>query len=140
MMQLKRQFPMAKQVVFVPMFHANFNRWTACIAYTSSFYRVFSYSTDYLYTLAFCNAIRAEVVRMATMFADQQKGDFIGSVSHELRSPLHGILAAIEFLQDTDCSTFQRSCLDTADACAQTLLDTGNFSLILKKPYSLRAS
>jgi signal transduction histidine kinase len=64
---------------------------------------------------------------MATTFADQQKGEFIGSVSHELRSPLHGILASIELLQDTDCTTFQKSCLDSADACAQTLVDTGSF-------------
>ena len=125
MIMLRRQFPHAKQIIFVPMFHANFNRWTACFAYTDSVYRVFSYGTDYLHTLAFCNAIRAEVVRMATTFADQQKGEFIGSVSHELRSPLHGILASIEFLQDTDCTAFQKSCIDSADACAQTLMDTG---------------
>lgn len=35
--------------------------------------------------LSFTNAIKAEIVRLATVFADQQKSDFIGSVSHELR-------------------------------------------------------
>ena len=122
---LKRQFPEARQVIFIPLFHANFNRWTACFAYTTSPYRIFSYNADYVHILSFCNAIRTEIVRLATGFANQQKGGFIGSVSHELRTPLHGIMASIEFLQDTDCTTFQRSCIDTADSCAQTLMDTG---------------
>lgn len=107
------------------MYHANFNRWTACFAYTTSPYRIFSYDADYLHTLAFCNAIRAEIIRLTSSFANQQKGEFIGSMSHELRSPLHGIMASIEFLQDTECTTFQRACVDTAYSCAQTLMDTG---------------
>lgn len=121
---LRRQFPQAKQVIFVPMFHANLNRWTSCFAFTNSRYRVFSYDMDYLPMLSFTNAIKAEIVRLATVFADQQKSDFIGSVSHELRSPLHGILASLEFLQDTDMDAFQSTCVNTMDACAHTLLDT----------------
>lgn len=84
---LRRQFPNARQVIFIPMFHANLNRWTSCFVYTNSRYRVFSYEMDYLPVLAFCNSIKAEIVRLATVFADRQKNDFIGSVSHELRSP-----------------------------------------------------
>ncbi|KAF2165157.1 hypothetical protein M409DRAFT_67433 [Zasmidium cellare ATCC 36951] len=125
---LHRQFPEAKQVIFVPMFHVNLNRWTSCFVYSNSRFRALSYEMDYLPILAFCTAIKAEIVRLATVFADKQKSDFIGSVSHELRSPLHGILASIEFLQDTECDAFQRSCVDTMDACAQTLLDTSNES------------
>ncbi|KXT07107.1 hypothetical protein AC578_2442 [Pseudocercospora eumusae] len=135
---LRRQFPHAKQVIFVPMFHANLNRWSSCLAWTNSRYRVFSYDMDYLPLLSFCNAIRAEIVRLATVFADQQKSDFIGSVSHELRSPLHGILASLEFLQDTDCDPFQKSCLDTLDACAHTLLDTVAMVLDYSKVNTLK--
>jgi hypothetical protein len=75
---LRRQFPEARQVIFVPMFQASTNRWTACFAYTSSPYRIFSYDQDYLHTLSFCNAIRAELVKLAVMFANQQKTDFVG--------------------------------------------------------------
>ena len=32
----------------------------------------------------------AEVSRLASIVADRQKADFIGSISHEFRSPLHG--------------------------------------------------
>ncbi|KAG9513880.1 hypothetical protein KCV07_g8465, partial [Aureobasidium melanogenum] len=52
------------------------------------------------------------------------KGVFIGSVSHELRSPLHGILASCELIQETEMSPFQASLVDTTESCAHTLLDT----------------
>ncbi|KAM3422888.1 Hybrid signal transduction histidine kinase B [Cercospora zeina] len=135
---LRRQFPRAKQVIFVPMFHANLNRWTSCFAFTNSPYRVFSYDMDYLQMLSFTNAIKAEIVRLATVFADQQKSDFIGSVSHELRSPLHGILASVEFLQDTELDQFQTSCINTMDACAHTLLDTVAMVLDYSKVNTLK--
>jgi signal transduction histidine kinase len=63
---------------------------------------------DYLPMLSFCSVVKAEMSRLGTAVVDEEKGNFIGSVSHELRSPLHGILASIEFLQGTDCDAFQR--------------------------------
>lgn len=65
--------------------------------------------------------------------ADKAKGDFISSVSHELRSPLHGILASAEFLADTDLDSFQRSFVDTIESCGRTLLDTINHVLDFSK-------
>lgn len=89
---LRRQFPQAKQVIFIPMFHANLNRWTSCFAFSNSRFRIFTYEMDYLPTLSFCNLIRSEFARLGNIVADVQKNDFIGSVGHELRSPLHGSL------------------------------------------------
>jgi signal transduction histidine kinase len=68
----------------------------------------------------------AEYSRVESLIADRQKGDFIGSISHELRSPLHGILAAAEFLNDTNLNESQGSLLETVNACSRTLLDTMN--------------
>lgn len=42
----------------------------------------------------------AEVSRLSALVDSQLKVDFISSISHELRSPLHGILASVEFLED----------------------------------------
>lgn len=64
------------------------------------------------------------VSRLASIAADRQKGDFIGSISHELRSPLHGILASAEFLSETESDAFQSSLVDTILSCGRTLLDT----------------
>lgn len=75
----------------------------------------------------------AEISRLATIAADQQKGDFIGSISHDLRSPLHGILASAEFLSETECDSFQMSLVDTIDSCGRTLLDTINHVLDFSK-------
>lgn len=39
-------------------------------------------------------------------------------------SPLHGILASCELIQETEMSSFQTSLIDTTESCAHTLLDT----------------
>ena len=75
----------------------------------------------------------AQVSRLASMAADRQKADFIGSISHELRSPLHGVLASAEFLADTEQDSFQSSLVDTISSCGRTLLDTINHILDYSK-------
>lgn len=87
---LRRQFPRAHQVIFVPMFHASLNRWTACFVYTNSRFRIFTYEMDYLTVLSFSNLVRSEIARLGSSFAEQRRTDVVGSISHESRSPLHG--------------------------------------------------
>ena len=45
--------------------------------------------------MAFGNSVMAEVSRLASIASDRQKADFIGSISHEFRSPLHGRLPQV---------------------------------------------
>ena len=66
----------------------------------------------------------AEVSRLASIAADRQKGDFIACISHELRSPLHRILASAEFLSEAIEDRFQLSLVETVASCGRTLLDT----------------
>jgi signal transduction histidine kinase len=61
--------------------------------------------------------------------ADRAKGLFISNISHELRSPLHGILASAEFLSDTQVDPLQQTFIDTIDSCGRTLLDVINHVL-----------
>lgn len=56
---------------------------------------------------------------------------------HELRSPLHGVMAAAELLQGTVFDDFQGSLLETINACGRTLLDTMNQVLDYTKLVSL---
>jgi signal transduction histidine kinase len=130
---LFNHFPSARQVIFLPLWDATTSRFSALFAYTSNEFRNFSSNPDFLFCIAFCNCVMTEISRLATLAADQQKSDFIGSVSHELRSPLHGILASCEFLGETDTTSFQKSLVDTADSCARTLLDTINMVLDYSK-------
>ncbi|KAF1986364.1 hypothetical protein K402DRAFT_377511 [Aulographum hederae CBS 113979] len=124
--QLLKHFPAARQILFLPLWDASASRFSACFIYNSSPYRSLSTNPDLLFAIAFCNCVMAEITRIAMLADSQQKSDFIGSVSHELRSPLHGILASCEFMHDTEIDTFQKSLIDTADSCARTLLDTIN--------------
>ncbi|OJD30098.1 sensor histidine kinase response [Diplodia corticola] len=130
---LAKHFPGARQVIFVPFWDVQIESWVACFAYNTSDFRTFGHNPDFLHAIAFCCCIMTEVARLATLASDQQKSDFIGSISHELRSPLHGILASCEFLEDTDCSSYQKSLVSTADSCARTLLDTINMVLDYSK-------
>lgn len=130
---LAKYFPGSRQVIFVPIWDVQTESWFACFAYNTSDFRTFSHNPDFLHSIAFCNCVMTEVARLATIAADQQKSDFIGSISHELRSPLHGILASCEFLEDTECSSYQKALVSTADSCARTLLDTINMVLDYSK-------
>jgi signal transduction histidine kinase len=55
----------------------------------------------------------SEVSRLSALVASHMKVDFVASISHELRSPLHGILASVEFLQDEDLSGMQAEMVTT---------------------------
>lgn len=48
----------------------------------------------------------------------------MSSISHELRSPLHGVLASTELLQDSSLDTAQADMVNTIESCGRTLLDT----------------
>ncbi|THY16858.1 hypothetical protein D6D01_07604 [Aureobasidium pullulans] len=61
------------------------------------------------------------------------KSDFVSSLSHELRSPLHGCLAAVELLQETTLDRSQRDLLAMVQACSSTLLYTLNHLLDYSK-------
>lgn len=135
---LNLYFPTACQVLFVPLWNATNSQWFAgCFCWNTVETRVFSPTVELSSVLGFGSSIMAEYSRIQSLISDRQKGDFIGSISHELRSPLHGILAATEFLQGTQMDEFQGSLLDTVNACGRTLLDTMNQVLDFSKIVSV---
>lgn len=123
---LLRMLPGAKSVAFVPLWDSHRERWFAgsFVWTVQQTTRVLTRTDDLNYLAAFGNSIMAEVARLDVVGADRTKSDFISSISHELRSPLHGILASVEFLQDTAINSFQHSMIDTIERCGRTLLDT----------------
>jgi signal transduction histidine kinase len=68
-------------------------------------------------------------LKKRVIIADRAKGIFISNISHELRSPLHGILASAEFLSDTRLDVLQRTFIDTVGSCGRTLLEVINHVL-----------
>jgi signal transduction histidine kinase len=130
---LSRHFPGVRQLLFVPLWDAGRSRWlSGCFAWSTEPTRVLSKQSELAFLSAFGNSVMAEWSRIDTEIADQKKGDFIGSISHELRSPLHGILASAEFLDEmTDGRSKQL--VETIDSCGRTLLDTINHILDYSK-------
>lgn len=138
---LAKYFPNACQILFVPLWNAATSQWFAgCFCWNNTETRVFSPTVELASIMGFGYSIMAECSRVESVISDRQKGDFIGSISHELRSPLHGILAAAEFLDGTHMNEFQRSLLETINACGRTLLDTMNQVLDFSKIVSLEKS
>jgi signal transduction histidine kinase/CheY-like chemotaxis protein len=136
--KLRSYFPDASQVMFVPLWNANTLQWFAgCFSWTPQSTRVFSRAVDLSSMFGFASSMMTEYSRVVSVVADRQKGDFISSISHELRSPLHGVLAAAEFLGGTHLDDFQESLLETVNACGRTLLDTMNQVLDFSKILSL---
>lgn len=128
--------PDCAAVLFVPLFHASGKPYAASFSWTRDVRRVFTVD-ELSYMRGFMSSIMAEVARLNTLSADKAKGDFISSISHELRSPLHGVLASTEFLADTALNVFQRSSVDTIQSCGRMLLDTINHVLDFSKLNSL---
>jgi signal transduction histidine kinase len=117
-------FPGARQIFFVPLYDSLHECFIGSFTWSTSDTRIFSTENDLSYLIAFGHSVMTEVSRLNSVSADRAKDQFINNVSHELRSPLHGILASAEFLADTSMDGFQRSLVDTVDGCGRTLLDT----------------
>ena len=122
--QLLLAFPRARQIFFVPLYDSTSGCFIGSFAWSTSATRIFSIENHLSYLIAFGHSVMSEVSRLNMLSADRTKEDFISNVSHELRSPLHGILASVEFLADTSLDGFQRNLVDTVDMCGRTLLDT----------------
>lgn len=109
---LAQSFPGARQIMFTPLWDAVHNRVTAlCVAWVLSDLRVLRPETDLMAMSSFCMATMSLVLRVESQMLERVKSDFLGSISHETRSPLHGILGNLELALMTDCSSDLRKML-----------------------------
>lgn len=65
--------------------------------------------------------------------ANQAKTDFLAFTSHEVRTPLHGVMGTLSLLLDTPLDAEQRAYVETAQRCGATLLQTVNELLDLSR-------
>ena len=122
---IRRAFPSARSVAFIPIWDSRKERWLAGgFVYTLIPTRVFSAGGELSFFKAFASLIATEVASLETLQANKAKSDALGSLSHELRSPLHGIILATELLNDTELDVFQGNAAHTVEICCRTLLDT----------------
>jgi len=123
---LFRILPAAKYIVFLPLWHFQRECWyAATLGWVEDPTRAINVG-DLGLVSAFGNSVMAEVSRLEALAASRAKSDFVSSLSHELRSPLHGIMASSELVREAISDRALLSTLDMLDSCATTLLDTFN--------------
>lgn len=78
-----------------------------------------------LLILPFYVGVLAERIENAKKRADeanQAKGRFVANVSHEMRTPLNGVIAMADILRETSLTESQREVVETMTTSAQLLL------------------
>jgi signal transduction histidine kinase len=122
---INNMLPDARSVAFVPFWDYERLRWFAgCLCWSNRPQRLLSKTVDLSYFKVFSHSVMRELSRLDALALNQAKTTFVASISHELRSPLHGILGTLEFIKDTPLDSFQTSMFNSLNACGQTLLDT----------------
>lgn len=127
---LLKALPGARNIVLLPLWDFAKERWhSTLLVWSGDPAKLINVTDDMAYLKAFSNAVMNEVNRINLALSDTAKATFVASISHELRSPLHGILGSIEFLHDTPMDDFQATMLISVETCGKTLLDTVNHVL-----------
>ncbi|KAM0340581.1 hypothetical protein ACHAPU_010418 [Fusarium lateritium] len=122
---VSKLLPGATNVAFFPMWNAQKRRWFAGgFAYSDKSSRVFSPKRELSYLRALGSVLMAEVSFIKEREVELSKLDVLDSISHELRSPLHGIFFGASVLRGKDLVPSQEDALLSIEACSRTLLDT----------------
>ncbi|KEY71306.1 hypothetical protein S7711_05898 [Stachybotrys chartarum IBT 7711] len=132
-LDLKDHFPRADSVIFLPLWDLDKAQWLAgTFLWTRNRERALGVE-ELHYFKVFSDSLTSEVARVNWSRQERSKSNFISSLSHELRSPLHGMLASAELLSATPLRPDQQDFLNMLQTCGHTLLDTMNHLLDFAK-------
>jgi signal transduction histidine kinase len=93
----------ARQISFVPLHDIVHDKIAAIfIGWLNDYFRVYSESGGFPLMSIFCTTTITEVLRLRSYRLARVKSGILGSVSHEMRSPLHNTLGNLELLLQTD--------------------------------------
>lgn len=123
--ELTKAFSWAEQIVLMPLWDTHHERNIGAVlgfAYDRS--RAYLGPSDLSSISAFCATVMTQVRRLDVQAMIQIKSDFLGSISHEMRTPLHGILSNLELLAETSHEGDRRDLLEMARYSGASLLDS----------------
>ena len=121
---LQRAFPGARCIALHGIWDHSRRRWTVASFYwTFDPLRVLAPETEMHFVAAFSDIITAETRRLEVFTSDKAKSDFVSSISHELRSPLHGILGSVELLIGEKLDNASSTLVEQIGSCGQSLLE-----------------
>jgi hypothetical protein len=122
-----KSFEGAQQLLVMPLYDVIHDRTAAiCVGWLNDYSRVYSDRCDLPFVSAFCMSTMSEGLRLETQMLERVKSDFLGSISHEMKTPLHQILGNLELLMQTSCSDEQRDLVVDARFGGTQLLETIN--------------
>ncbi|KAG6990732.1 Hybrid signal transduction histidine kinase B [Fusarium oxysporum f. sp. conglutinans] len=131
-------FAGARSVALVPLWDPSRSRFYACgLVWSKTAARILTPEADLPYLKALGIVTMAEINRIDMTLANKAKADLLGTLSHELRSPLHGILAGAELLAGTSLDLFQQEVVHALEISGKTLLDTIDHLLVFSKVNTL---
>jgi signal transduction histidine kinase/CheY-like chemotaxis protein len=121
---LQLAFPGARCIAIHGIWDTIRRRWSVGgLFWTYDPLRILCADTEMQFVAAFCEVVTAETKRLEAVGSDKAKSDFISSVSHELRSPLHGILGSVEVLADHKLDSTASTLVEQITSCGHTLLE-----------------
>lgn len=122
--RLCEAFPLAKALMWLPLFNSEHRDcpWTL-LSWTSEKRRVLQ-EEDFSNLILFGVGIQAQFASVRSAIQGRAKSDFISSLSHELRSPLHGVLGNTELLLQSGIDEEQQMMVSTIEKCGKSLLTT----------------
>ncbi|KKY33270.1 putative sensor histidine kinase response [Diaporthe ampelina] len=127
-------FPGARSVVLIPLWDGQKKRWSAGgFIWTRNPTRIFTTDGTVTFLRVFGLSVMAELYRLNTKAEETIKSNILGSISHELRSPLHGLVGAVELLHDSKLDSVQQNVLNIIETSGKTLVDTINHLLDYSK-------
>lgn len=139
--EMLKVLPSVRSLIFLPLWDPASERWAAGgFIWTMATGRLMNPESELPYLKAFGNTITSEVARWNAQRSDRAKTTFIASISHELRSPLHGILGSVEFLREIVSNPYQQTLVSSIETCGRTLLDTIDHVLDYAKINKLRSA
>ncbi|CAG8032729.1 unnamed protein product [Penicillium salamii] len=122
--RVSQQLPDSRFVLFYPLWDWSKSRWLAgTLVWINGCHRPLG-TEELHYFKAFGDSIISEVSRLHWTASENSKFDFVTSISHELRSPLHGILASAELLNDFSLQSAQHDIVKMISTSGITLLET----------------
>ncbi|KAJ3523402.1 hypothetical protein NM208_g12465 [Fusarium decemcellulare] len=134
-------FAGARSVALVPLWDPSRDRFYACgFVWSKTTTRILTQEADLAYLKALGIVTMAEINRIDIALANKAKADLLDTVSHELRSPLHGILASAELLADSLLDPLQQEVVRALGISGRTLLYTIDHLLVYSKVNNISRS